>query len=88
MGTFNYRRGLQRVYSVLVVVWIAVALTLVIAERSQTDIFDVAASGRSTTDLQIRYWSQGLAAVFLPPVFGYFALFVVIPWIARGFRNE
>jgi hypothetical protein len=33
------------------------------------------------------YWAQCAAVAIGPPVFGYAVLFIVVPWIGRGFRS-
>ena len=96
MGKFNYRRGLLRVYAVLSILWFAGALVLAITERPR-DIFDVAASSGDAASgffnevarqTETPYWPLRIAITIVPPVIGYAALFLVAPWIARGFRRE
>jgi hypothetical protein len=84
MGKLNYRRGLVRTYIVLAALWIAAIFIDAVAERPKADIFDVAAGGPSGSG----YWIPHIAVALLPPTIGYVALFLIVPWIARGFRRE
>lgn len=34
------------------------------------------------------YWTQRGSIMVLPPVLGYATLFLVVPWIVKGFKNE
>ena len=36
---------------------------------------------------QKTYWLGSVAVVAIPPLFGYAVLFIVLPWIARGFSR-
>lgn len=97
MGKFNHRRGLLRVYAVVSIMWVTGALALAISERPKRDIFDVAASSSDAASgffnkvarqAEPSYWAFHIAITVAPPVIGYLALFLAVPWIARGFRNE
>jgi hypothetical protein len=69
----NYRRGTQRVYAVIVVLWLLL-LTM--------------------TFFQKQMWSGTVEDIVLigflviPPVIGYAILFMVIPWLYRGFKSD
>lgn len=101
----NYRRGLQRLYAVLAITWVAAILLFATRDRPthtdwievpdsqlKGDVFDQVAAEykRDHTPPEpeelVRYWSvQGTIAVG-PPAVGYLLLFVVLPWIYRGFN--
>lgn len=121
----NYRRGFQRVYAVLTVVWIAASLIalpahrlrfweapslegekiqfeplpggMTIDELARKHGSTVEPAGGTTPDSFVQdeptftrtcigksLWLAGL--LFLPPLAGYATIFLVIPWIYRGFR--
>ena len=102
----NYRRGFQRAYLVLAVVWIAATLLLAARDRpTHTDWIDVPSGTQAKGDgwdqaaaeykrdhqppypeELSRYWTVQGAVVVGPPLVGYLLLFVVVPWIYRGFK--
>ena len=88
----NYRRGLQCVYAVLTVACIAYAFMAIpsvylkfwsVQPNQWADIAETLAPYQ----LRIIKAAQLAAIFFLPPLIGYAAIFLVIPWIYRGFRS-
>ena len=100
----NYKRGLLRLYAALSVLWIAVVLVVAVRDSGwiplssypdsfvtdspatptkKPDIFD------AITDHPVRdYWVSRTSVMLLPPALGYAVLFLVMPWIGRGFKND
>jgi hypothetical protein len=50
--------------------------------RKRRDIFDVIAPESGT------YWASRIALTVLPPALCYASLFLVVPWIVRGFKGD
>jgi|SRR5579863_7411808 len=124
----NYRRGFQRAYAVLVVMWVATVLYVLPGERLKfwqrasdsfvpdyegpnnsgvDNVIEIPAPSRNerqfkftmtdgktyivTTEDAITERPIGkvawLAAWLLaPPIFAYGVLFIVLPWVFRGFH--
>jgi hypothetical protein len=85
----NYRRGLLRVYVVGAVCWI-VFIGMVAASRRtllwafiQQDDWPSLEPGQ--VELLRLAWLGGL--LFVPPAIGYAVIFILIPWIYRGFKS-
>ena len=74
----NYRRGLQRLYAVVAIAWIAFAL---IDGPWNGTLFNPLHMTPAQTIIRF------VIEVLLPPAFGYFLIFVVGTWVYRGFRS-
>jgi hypothetical protein len=94
----NYRRGFQRLYVVLAVLWIVIACFAYRWTPLEADWFTrnapksegdpYAKYGGAVTlseDSRMRY-AKGISIAIVPPTFGYLVLFQVVPWVWRGFR--
>ena len=101
----NYRRGLQRLYLVLAVAWVAGVLFVVPSGRWEpwhkkvdpkvwADLGVVPATPeevsfsdlKSIRDYRIEVWLWATGLAFIPPLIGYAFLFLVAPWVYRGFH--
>jgi len=80
----NYRRGLQRIYVAVVVCWIAYIALLAGPLWAFIQKRDWPYLAPSQVQLLRLVWFG--AVLILPPAFGYAVIFVVIPWIFRGFK--
>jgi hypothetical protein len=84
----NYRRGLQRGYAVIAICWIACIAILAATARTPLWAFIQESDWPNLQPGQVQLlrlaWLGGL--LVLPPAFGYVVIFVVMPWIFRGFK--
>ena len=97
----NYRRGLQRVYAVLTVAWVAIIL-LVVAPSFQfrrwsgawESTYDHFPSSDPPTKIYLQQfgllplhsWLLAIGIALIPPLIGYWLWFHVSRWVYRGFR--
>jgi hypothetical protein len=84
----NYKRGFQRVYAVFSVLWVAGVAAATVGEQTAPAAppgTHIDFTGATFIDGP-SYWISRAAIALLPPAAGYVALFLVFPWITRGFR--
>ena len=98
----NYHRGLQRVYAVLAVVWVATIL-LVVAPSLRfrewesggwVTAYDLRLNSDPPTKVYLyqlgqvgrRGWLLAVGIALIPPLIGYWLSFHVSRWVYRGFR--
>jgi hypothetical protein len=101
MSKLNYRRGFQRVWILLSLLWMGYFIVVSIDDRPRLTHVDKAAkaelvyidpSGEIHPVHPVvgwsdvaTFWGAVSAVAVIPPVIGYAFLFWVWTWIARGF---
>jgi hypothetical protein len=104
MSKLNYRRGFQRVWILLSLLWMGYFIVVSLGDRPKlTDLHNEGKGQRATlvyvdpSEIQpvvgwsdvVKFWSAVSAIAVVPPVIGYAFLFWIWPWVARGFiRSE
>ena len=89
-SSVNYRRGLRRAYLAASLLWIAPVITASFVQYDNMKETVVRAP-----DVEVRidslpgmnYWLGQITVAILPPPAGYILLFVIVPWIVKGFRE-
>lgn len=97
-----YRRGFQRIYAVLTVVWVAGVLFAVLSGRWEPWYSPLLNGGWSSTEQLSpirppdfakfmmeetrRRWLWATMLSITAPALGYGLLFYIGPWLYRGFR--
>jgi hypothetical protein len=98
----NYRRGLQRLYAVLTVAWVA-AILLVVAPSPRfrewqsggwSNTYDFTGNSDPPTEVYLHKvrllswqgWLLAIGMALIPPLTGYWLSFTVSRWVYRGFR--
>jgi hypothetical protein len=104
MSKLNYRRGFQRVWVLLSLLWMGYFIVVSIDDRPKLTDFHKDGEWEivqlNPSEIQhvqpvvgwsdvVKFWGTVSAVAVIPPVIGYAFLFWVWPWMARGFiRSE